>query len=43
MYNAKYTSFDSCSMEKFLRADMNGDKTLTVNDAAAIVNIILNM
>ena len=42
MYNAKYTSFDSCSMEKFLRADMNGDKTLTVNDAAAIVNIILN-
>ena len=42
MYNAKYMSFDSCSMEKFLRADMNGDKTLTVNDAAAIVNIILN-
>lgn len=42
MYNAKYTSFDSCSMEKFLRADMNGDKTLTVNDAAAIVNIILS-
>ena len=42
MYNAKYTSFDSCSREKFLRADMNGDKTLTVNDAAAIVNIILN-
>lgn len=42
MYNAKYTSFDSCSMEKFLRADMNSDKTLTVNDAAAIVNIILN-
>ena len=42
MYNAKYTSFDNCSMEKFLRADMNGDKTLTVNDAAAIVNIILS-
>lgn len=42
MYNAKYTSFDSCSREKFLRADMNGDKTLTVNDAAAIVNIILS-
>lgn len=42
MYNAKYTSFDSCSMEKFLRADMNGDKTLTVNDAAAIVSIILS-
>ena len=42
MYNAKYTSFDSCSMEKFLRADINGDKTLTVNDAAAIVSIILS-
>lgn len=42
MYNAKYTSFDSCSREKFLRADMNGDKTLTVNDAAAIVSIILS-
>ena len=41
MYNAKYTSFDNCSMEKFLRADVNGSKDLTVADAAAIVNIIL--
>mgnify|MGYP002524164348 CR=1 FL=1 len=41
MYNAKYTSFTSCSMEKFLRADVNGDKSLTVGDAAAIVNTIL--
>ena len=41
MYNAKYTSFTSCSMEKFLRADVNYDKTLDVKDAAAIVNIIL--
>lgn len=42
MYNAKYTSFDNCSMEKFLRADVNYDKTLDVKDAAAIVSIILS-
>ena len=42
MYNVKYTSFTSCTMEKFLRADMNFDKSLTVADAAAIVSIILS-
>lgn len=42
MYNAKYTSFDNCSREKFLRADVNYDKTLDVKDAAAIVSIILS-
>ena len=42
MYNVKYTSFANCTMEKFLRADMNFDKSLTVADAAAIVSIILS-
>lgn len=37
MYNAKYDSFDTVSMLKFLRADVNGDKTVSVADAAAII------
>lgn len=28
-------------MEKFLRADVNGDKTVNTEDAAAIISIIL--
>ena len=38
MYNAHYESFTAMSMEKFLRADMNGDRMLNVEDAAAAVH-----
>lgn len=38
MYNAHYASFTAMSMEKFLRADMNGDGMLNVEDAAAAVH-----
>lgn len=37
MYNAKYDSFATVTMEKFLSADMNGSKNLTVDDAVAIL------
>ena len=38
MYNAKYADFTTAAtMEMFLRADMNGSKTLNVEDAAAVV------
>ncbi|MBQ8974750.1 MAG: hypothetical protein IJ072_03385, partial [Oscillospiraceae bacterium] len=40
MYNAKYNSFETVSMLKFLRADLNGSKNLTTEDAAAVVNLI---
>lgn len=40
MYNAKYESFDAVTMPKFLNADVNGDKTVNVTDATAIVNLI---
>ena len=40
MYNAKYDSFDVVSMLKFLNADVNGDKTVNVSDATAIVGSI---
>lgn len=40
MYNAKYSSFGATTMEMFLRADMNGSRTLNVDDAAAIINLI---
>ena len=40
MYNAEYSAFDeTVTMLKFLKADMNGDKTLNTNDAAAIVTL----
>lgn len=42
MYNAAYNEFsESVSMEKFLRADVNGDRKITVEDAAAIIYGIL--
>lgn len=41
MYNFYYNDFSKVSMEKFLRADLNGDKSITVNDAAAIVDHIM--
>ena len=41
MYNAKYASFNAgATLEMFLRADVNGDKTLNVSDAAAVVGSI---
>lgn len=40
MYNAKYADFDTVSMVKFLRADVNGSKNLNTEDAAAIVAAI---
>lgn len=41
MYNAAYDSFEVTSMLKFLKADVNGDRTVSVLDSAAIVNQIL--
>ena len=41
IYNTEYASFDALSRAKFLAADVNGDKTVNVSDAAAIVSIIL--
>ena len=41
MYNVKYGDFSTVSMLKFLRADVNGDKTVSTLDSAAIVDIIL--
>ncbi len=38
MYNARYADYtQEVSMEKFLRADVNGSGCLTVEDAAAII------
>lgn len=41
MYQAVYTDFDQVSMVKFLRADVNRSKSLTVEDAAAIISAML--
>ena len=42
MYNAEYSAFtDDMTMEKFLRADVNGDKEVNVTDAAAIIAHVL--
>ena len=40
MYNAQYSDFETVNIRKFLEADMNGDKTVSVLDATAIVGII---
>ena len=37
MYNNEYQDFTSATMLKFLKADVNGDKSINVHDAAAIV------
>lgn len=43
MYNAAYAGFTAdATMEKFLRADTNGDGIVNVEDAAAIIAFILN-
>ena len=41
MYKAAYDNFDTVSVERFLRADMNGSKNLMVEDAVAVVSEIL--
>ena len=41
LYNLHYTDFTLVSMEKFLRADVNGDRTVNVSDAAAIVHSLM--
>ena len=41
IYNAQYGDFTTVSMLKFLRADVNGDKTVDVKDATAIISSIL--
>ena len=41
MYKAAYDNFDTVSVERFLRADMNESKNLTVEDAVAVVSVIL--
>lgn len=40
LYNAKYPTFETVTMERFLRADVNGSMNLSVEDAAAVVSII---
>lgn len=37
MYNNEYQDIDTVGMQKFLKADVNGDKKIDVNDAAAVV------
>ena len=42
MYNAHYATFtENVTIEKFLRADINGDAKINVEDAAAIINSLL--
>ena len=41
MYKPVYDDFDILSVERFLRADMDGSKNLTVEDAVAVVSEIL--
>ena len=38
MYNGTYSDFTQVSMEKFLRADVNGSKGVTSDDAVAVVD-----
>lgn len=40
VYNAMYEDFNAVSMEKLLRADVNGDKTVDTKDSAAIIAIV---
>lgn len=42
IYQAKaYEDFTNVTMDKFLEADVNGDKTVNTEDAAAIVAVVL--
>ena len=40
MYNGKYDNFTTINMHRFLNADANADKKITVTDAAAVVSAI---
>jgi HKD family nuclease len=40
MYNGKYDNFTTINMHRFLNADVNADKKITVTDAAAVVSVI---
>ena len=40
MYNVKYADLDEIGMEKFLRADVNFDKKINVQDAEGIMDYI---
>ena len=40
MYNVKYADFGEIGMEKFLRADVNFDKKINVQDAEGIMGYI---
>lgn len=40
IYMAKYSGFDTVTMDRFLEADVNGDRKVDTTDAAAIVNRI---
>ena len=40
MYNGKYDDFTTINMHRFLNADGNADKKITVTDAAAVVSAI---
>ena len=43
MYNAHYADFtDDVTMEKFLRADVNPDGKINVEDAQVIINYLLD-
>jgi hypothetical protein len=43
MYNVHYNDFtEDVTVEKFLRADVNGDGTITTLDAAAIIDHLLS-
>ena len=41
MYNALYSNFTEIPMEKFLRADVNGDSKINTQDAVAIIAAVL--
>lgn len=41
MYNNKYQTIEEVTMQKFLKADVNGDMKIDVNDAVAVVETIL--
>lgn len=42
IYNAYYKSFTECDMQKFLGADVNGDGAVNTEDAAAVIDMVLN-
>ena len=41
LYNVSYNDFSIVSMEKYLRADVNGSGNVDINDAAAVIAAIL--